>query len=124
MKNGKAIIAYEGSRTDGPFINPLDYKRDNITGNYIRNLSETKSIGFKFNLGRNDFFSSGQIPLDEVYAGRLDRFGFIDPENGGRVRSGLFSAYFKKSRAKAACLNSMGSSRARSSISTPTSLSS
>ncbi len=100
LKNGKAIIAYEGSRTDGPFINPLDYKRDNITGNYIRNLSETKSIGFKFNLGRNDFFSSGQIPLDEVYAGRLDRFGFIDPENGGRVRSGLFSAYFKKESSK------------------------
>lgn len=100
LKNGKAIIAYEGSRTDGPFINPLNYKRDNITGNYIRNLSETKSIGFKFNLGRNDFVSSGQIPLDEVYAGRLDRFGFIDPDNGGRVRSGLFSAYFKKESSK------------------------
>lgn len=96
LKRGKAIIAYEGSRTDGPFINPLDYKRDNVTGNYIRNLSETKSLGFKFNLGRNDFVSSGQIPLDEVAAGRLDRFGFIDPDNGGRVRSGIFSAYFKK----------------------------
>ncbi|MGE0133000.1 MAG: TonB-dependent receptor [Blastocatellales bacterium] len=100
LKNGKAIIAYEGSRTDGPFINPLNYKRDNITGNYIRNLGGTKSIGFKFNLGRNDFVSSGQIPLDEVYAGRLDRFGFIDPDNGGRVRSGLFSAYFKKESSK------------------------
>lgn len=100
LKNGRVIIAYEGSRTDGPFINPLNYKRDNVTGNYIRNLSETKSIGFKFNLGRNDFVSSGQIPLDEVYAGRLDRFGFIDPDNGGRVRSGHFSAYFKKESSK------------------------
>lgn len=96
LKKGKAIIAYEGSRTDGPFINPLDYKRDNINGNYVRNLSETMSLGFKFNLGRNDFVSSGQIPLDEVAAGRLDRFGFIDPDNGGRVRSGVFSVYFKK----------------------------
>jgi outer membrane receptor protein involved in Fe transport len=96
LKRGKAIIAYEGSRTDGPFINPLDYKRDNITCNYIRNLSETESLGFKLNLGRNDFVSSGQIPLDEVAAGRLDRFGFIDPDNGGRVRSGTFSAYYKK----------------------------
>jgi len=96
LKRGKAIVSYEGSRTDGPFINPLDYKRDNITGNYIRNLSETESLGFKLNLGRNDFVSSGQIPLDEVAAGRLDRFGFIDPDNGGRVRSGTFSAYFKK----------------------------
>ncbi len=96
MKNGRVIIAYEGSRTDGPFINPLNYKRDNINGNYVRNLSQTSSLGFKFNLGRNDFISSGQIPLDEVAAGRLDRFGFIDPDNGGRVRTGVFSAYFKK----------------------------
>jgi len=96
LKNGKAIVAYEGSRTDGPFINPLNYKRDNVTGNYIRSFGETKSLGFKFNLGHNDFVSSGQIPLDEVAAGRLDRFGFIDPDNGGRVRSGLFSAYFKR----------------------------
>jgi outer membrane receptor protein involved in Fe transport len=96
VKRGKAIVAYEGSRTDGPFINPLDYKRDNISGNYIRNLSETKSLGFKLSLGRNDFVSSGQTPLDEVAAGRLDRFGFIDPDNGGRVRSGVFSVYLKK----------------------------
>jgi outer membrane receptor protein involved in Fe transport len=99
LEKGKMFVAYEGSRTDGPFINPLDYKRDNITGNYTRNLGGTESLtslGFKFNLGRNDFISSGQIPLDEVAAGRLDRFGFIDPDNGGRVRSGIFSVYFKK----------------------------
>jgi outer membrane receptor protein involved in Fe transport len=96
LEKGKAIIAYEGSRTDGPFINPLDYKRDNFTGNYIRNLSGTESLGFKLNLGRNDFVSSGQIPLDEVAAGRLDRFGFIDPDGGGRVRSGTVGVYFKK----------------------------
>src|SRR5262245_27974824 len=96
LKRGKAIVAYEGSRTDGPFINPLDYKRDNVTGNYTRRLNENQQLGFKFNFGRNDFFSSGQIPLDEVAAGRLDRFGFIDPDNGGRVRSGTFSAYYKK----------------------------
>jgi outer membrane receptor protein involved in Fe transport len=95
LKHGDALVAYELSRSDGPFKNPLRYKRDNVTGNYIHRLSETRSLGFKFNAGRNDFFSSGQIPLDEVFAGRLDRFGFIDPENGGRVRTGVFSAYFR-----------------------------
>src|SRR5262245_59049452 len=44
----------------------------------------------------NDFFSSGQIPLNEVAAGRLDRFGFLDPDNGGRVRNGTFGAYYRK----------------------------
>jgi TonB-dependent receptor-like protein len=103
LEKGNALVAYEGSRTDGPFINPLDYKRDNLTGNYIRDLGgaeSTKSLGFKFNFGRNDFTSSGQIPIDEVAAGRLDRFGFIAPAGGGRVRSGIFSVYFKKESRK------------------------
>jgi len=95
LKDAVGFVSYEGSRTDGPFINPLRYKRDNLTGNYTRNLSAKTAVGFKFNAGRNDFFSSGQIPLDEVFAGRLDRFGFIDPENGGRVRSGTVGTYFR-----------------------------
>lgn len=42
LEKGKAIIAYEGSRTDGPFINPLDYKRDNFTGNYINSTCRSR----------------------------------------------------------------------------------
>ena len=58
--------------------------------------SENEAIGFKFNAGRNNFFSSGQIPLDLVNAGQLDRFGFIDPENGGKVQLGTISTYYRK----------------------------
>jgi outer membrane receptor protein involved in Fe transport len=100
LKHGDALISYEGSRTDGPFKNPLDYKRDNVTGNYIHHLNDKQTLGFKFNLGRNDFVSSGQIPLDEVSAGRLDRFGFVDPDNGGRARTGVASVYFKQELGK------------------------
>lgn len=96
LKTGDALIAYEASRSDGPFKNPLRYKRDNVTANYIHRLGEKQRLGFKLNLGRNDFFSSGQIPLDEVFAGRLDRFGFIDPDNGGRVRTGVGSVYYRR----------------------------
>jgi TonB-dependent receptor-like protein len=99
LQSGDALIAYEGSRTEGPFVNPLDYKRDNLTGNYIRHLNDNRQLGFKFNLGRNDFFSSGQIPLDQVFAGTLDRFGFIDPENGGRVRTAVASVYYRQNLA-------------------------
>jgi outer membrane receptor protein involved in Fe transport len=98
LDGADAIVAYEGSRTDGPFKSPLNYKRDNVTGNYILRLpadNDHQRLGFKFNLGRNDFFSSGQIPLDEVFEGRLDRFGFIDPENGGRARTGVLGAYYR-----------------------------
>lgn len=96
-KNYDAFIAYEPSYTDGPFIEPLKYRRDNVTGNIARKFGEDKTVGFKFNFGRNNFYSSGQIPLDEVYAGRLDRFGYIDPENGGRVKLGTAAGYFQKS---------------------------
>lgn len=96
LKSVDSFIAYEGARSDGPFLNPSRYKRDNLTGNFTRHLSETQTLSFKLNLGRNDFFSSGQIPLDEVAADRLDRFGFLDPFGGGRVRTGIVAAYYKK----------------------------
>jgi outer membrane receptor protein involved in Fe transport len=96
LKSADALFAYEGSRTDGPFKSPLRYKRNNLTGNYTLRLNEREALGFKFNASRNDYFSSGQIPLDEVAAGRLDRFGFIDPFNGGRVRAGTFGNYYRK----------------------------
>lgn len=96
LKNADSFVAYEGSRTDGPFLSPLRYKRDNLTGNYTRHLSENEAVGFKFNFGRNNFFASGQLPLDEVAAGRLDRFGNIDPFGGGRVRTGILAGYYRK----------------------------
>lgn len=91
-----AFIAYEKSRLDGPFLNPGRYTRDNLTGNYTYRPSEDQTFGFKLSAGRNNFYSSGQIPLDEVAAGRLDRYGFIDPTNGGRVRSATLGAYYRK----------------------------
>ena len=96
LKNADAFIAYEPSYTDGPFDNPLEYRRDNVSGNYTYKFSDTQALGVKLNLGRNSFFSSGQIPLDEVNAGRLDRFGAIDPENGGKVQLGTVGAYYRK----------------------------
>ena len=65
LEKADAFLAYESSRTDGPFENPLRYKRDNITGNYTRHLGGDEALGFKLNFGRNDFYSSGQIPLVE-----------------------------------------------------------
>jgi hypothetical protein len=67
-----------------------------VTGNYTRRLSSRRSLGVRFNGARNDFYSSGQVPMDEVAAGRLDRFGFIDPTDGGRVRSGTAALYYRQ----------------------------
>ena len=105
LKDAATLFAYEGTRTDGPFASPLRYGRDNLTGNYTRKLDPETSLSFKFNFGRNDFNSSGQIPLDEVAAGRLDRFGFVDPDNGGRVRSGHAAVRLRREWASGRELN-------------------
>jgi len=103
-KNVDAFLSYEPSYTDGPFKNPLKYRRDNASGNITYKFNEKQAVGFKFNFGRNDFISSGQIPLDLVAAGELDRFGFIDPENGGRVKLGSAAVYFRKEFASGSTL--------------------
>lgn len=96
LHRGNALFAYEGSHTDGPFQSPARYTRHNLTGSLTRRLNEKRSVGFKYNGGSNDFYSSGQLPLDEVAAGRLDRFGYVDPSDGGRMRSATGSLYFRQ----------------------------
>lgn len=91
-----SFISYEGTYTNGPFINYLRYKRNNITGNYTWHFANNQDIGFKINFGTNYFYSSGQIPLDLVDSGELERFGFIDPSDGGKVRLGTFAGYYRK----------------------------
>ncbi len=44
LEKADAFIAYDGSHTDGPFINPGRYKRHIITGNYTRHLNEKESL--------------------------------------------------------------------------------
>ena len=99
LDRAEGFLAYEGSRTDGPFANPLGYRRDTVSGNFTRDLGGGRTLGFKLNASRNRFSSSGQIPLDEVAAGRLDRFGFVDPGDGGKVGSTTGAVYYRKERA-------------------------
>jgi outer membrane receptor protein involved in Fe transport len=91
-----AYAAYEGSYSDGPFVKPAEYRRDNVNGNYSRSLGNDQKIGIRLIGGRNNFVSSGQIPLDLVASGQLDRFGYLDPSQGGRVKLGTLSAYYSK----------------------------
>lgn len=91
-----AVFAYEGSYTDGPFVRPLDYERHNVTGNYIWRLDDQQRFGFKWNGSINRFNSSGQIPLDLVVSGQLDRFGAVSPGDGGTEDQGRIGAYYSR----------------------------
>lgn len=92
-----SFVAWEHSYTDGPFLRPLHYVRDNFTANRTVRLDAGQTLGLRLNTARNDFDSSGQIPLDEVLSGQLDRFGaFPGADDGGHVRSGAGSLYYKQ----------------------------
>jgi hypothetical protein len=91
-----AYIAYEGSYTNGAFQSPGRYRRENINANYTKTLDSTQKLGFRLIFGRNDVYSSGQIPLDLVNAGVLDRFGYVDPTDGGRVKLGTASTLLQQ----------------------------
>lgn len=99
VRNRDAVFAYEGSSTNGPFLKPLDYRRDNVTGNYTWHLENERRFSLKWNGGRNGFRSSGQLPLDEVAAGRLSRFGSLSDGDGGRVQAGRLGAYWNRNLA-------------------------
>ncbi len=103
-----SYFAYDASYTDGPFRNPLRYRRDNVNANVTKTLGKDEKLGFRFLFGRNDFYSSGQIPLDLVAAGLMDRFGYIDPSDGGRVALGTLSAYYSKTFHDAGTLRADG----------------
>lgn len=95
-RGGDALLAYEGSHTDGPFVKPLDYRRDNLTANLTKRLGLHRSFSIKANGGLNRYDSSGQIPLAEVTAGRLDPFGYLDPGEGGDIKAGTLAAYYRQ----------------------------
>jgi len=92
-----SYVAYEGAYTNGPFENPGQYRRDNLNANFTKSLSGEQKIGLRLLFGRNNFYSSGQLPLDLVDSGQLNRFGYTDPSDGGRVKLGTISSYYSKS---------------------------
>ncbi|MBI5085110.1 MAG: TonB-dependent receptor [Acidobacteria bacterium] len=100
LKTTDALVAYEGSYENGPFLTPLGYRRDNLTANVTRRLSERRQAAIKANFGRGVSDSSGQLPVDEIEAGRLDRFGAIDATNGIRQWNGTMAGYLRQEGAQ------------------------
>lgn len=85
--------AAELQGTDGPFKRGENLQRGNlfarlqrVTGRGELSLTATGYL--------SDWRASGQIPAREVRANRLDRFGFVDPHEGGNsTRNSLVARY-------------------------------
>ena len=79
------LVAFEGYHNDGPFIHPDGYDRYNGLAKTTLHPTEATDLSLSVTHHAGNWHGSGQIPLREVRAGRLDRFGAIDPSEGGRT---------------------------------------
>jgi outer membrane receptor protein involved in Fe transport len=79
-----SLIAVELDQIDGPFVNAQDFQHANTLAKWRGKVgpgelhAELTGYAGRWN-------QSGQIPEGEVAAGRLDRFGAIDPTEGGKA---------------------------------------
>src|SRR5581483_907350 len=79
----KALAAGQAYFADGPFEHPQDFSRYNLFTKLSAAPSSTTKTWLSTSVYDADWHGSGQIPLREVSAGRLDRFDAIDPTEGG-----------------------------------------
>jgi hypothetical protein len=81
---GHLLYGVELSHDDGPFVHPDDYKKANAVLRWSEQTPLT-NVNVTAWAYRGDFNSSDQIPQRLVDAGLLNRFGAVDPSDGGRT---------------------------------------
>ena len=81
----RTLFAAEGYYTNGPFQNDNRYFRTNVLGQMTTNLTGRDELTLKATFNKSQWNGSGEIPLRAVFDGSLDRFGAIDPSEGGNT---------------------------------------
>src|SRR5207249_2629225 len=79
---GHVLAAMEAEHNDGPWLRPDDYRRVNAVLRYSR--SDTVN-GFSLTgmAHRSTWNATDQVPLRAIEQGIVDRFGALDPTDGG-----------------------------------------
>ena len=80
-----AYIAGEFNYTDGPTINKQNFNRFNVFGKYNLALSSGTQLTASASAFKSKWDASGQVPERAVEDGSIDRFGSIDPSEGGHT---------------------------------------
>jgi TonB-dependent receptor-like protein len=81
----RTLFAGEGYYTNGPFLNDNRYFRTNLLGKVTTNFSSRDELSLTATFHKSQWNASGEIPLRAVNDGTLDRFGAIDPSEGGKT---------------------------------------
>lgn len=81
----RTLFAGEGYYTNGPFQNDNRYFRANLLGKMTMNPLGRDELSLTGTFHKANWNASGEIPLRAVNDGTLDRFGAIDPSEGGKT---------------------------------------
>ncbi len=81
----RTLFAAEGYYTNGPFQNDNRYFRTNLLGKATMNPTPRSELSIAGTFQKSQWNASGEIPLRAVQDGSLDRFGAIDPSEGGKT---------------------------------------
>jgi outer membrane receptor protein involved in Fe transport len=81
----RTLFAAEGYYTNGPFQSDNRYFRANLFGKLTTNLSGRDELSITGTFHKAQWNASGEIPLRAITDGSLDRFGAIDPSEGGKT---------------------------------------
>ena len=79
----KTLIAIEGYRNDGPFEDPNGFVRFNVFAKASASIAQDMTLSVWASHYRAEWHGSGQLPSRAIRAGLIDRFGAIDPNEGG-----------------------------------------
>ena len=81
----RTLFAAEGYYTDGPFQSDNRYFRGNLLGKMTMNPTGRDELSITGTFHKAQWNGSGEIPLRAVTDGTIDRFGAIDPSEGGKT---------------------------------------
>ena len=79
----RTLIAAEGYYTNGPFQNDNRYFRGNLLGKMTLNPTARSEFSLTGTFHKAQWNGSGEIPFRAVTDGTINRFGSIDPSEGG-----------------------------------------
>jgi len=91
----KTLFAAELYHSDGPFEHPSLYSRVNVFGKATAQIDSDITLSVSASYYQALWHGSGQIPERAVRSGLIDRFGTIDPSEGGKYtqRDNLVANY-------------------------------
>jgi len=85
QRKESAYIAGEYAFTDAYFNSKQDFNRMNLFGKYAGQLGERTHLTLYASTFGAAWNASGQVPQRAIEAGRIDRFGAIDDDEGGNT---------------------------------------